>query len=130
MVQLDDTCHVFVVFGASGDLAKKKIYPTLWWLYKDNLLPMNLVIVGYARSDLSVTKIKEKCAPFVKVTDAEQDAYEHFWSINHYFKGSYDNGEDFQLFKSKAGFLEHSYGESSLLSSSSPVCLRYRDLKY
>ncbi len=22
--------HVFVVLGASGDLAKKKIYPTLW----------------------------------------------------------------------------------------------------
>ena len=31
--------HIFVVFGASGDLAKKKIYPTLWAIYKNNLLP-------------------------------------------------------------------------------------------
>ena len=31
--------HVFVVFGASGDLAKKKIYPTLWALYRDSLMP-------------------------------------------------------------------------------------------
>ena len=25
-----DPSHVVVVFGASGDLASKKIYPTLW----------------------------------------------------------------------------------------------------
>ena len=31
--------HVFVVFGASGDLARKKIYPTLWALYRDSLMP-------------------------------------------------------------------------------------------
>lgn len=34
-----DSSHVFVVFGASGDLAKKKIYPTLWALYRDGLMP-------------------------------------------------------------------------------------------
>ena len=34
-----DDGHVFVVFGASGDLAKKKIYPTLWALYRDGLIP-------------------------------------------------------------------------------------------
>ena len=35
----NDSSHVFVVFGASGDLAKKKIYPTLWALYRDGLMP-------------------------------------------------------------------------------------------
>ena len=34
-----DASHVFVVFGASGDLARKKIYPTLWALYRDSLMP-------------------------------------------------------------------------------------------
>lgn len=28
-----------VVFGASGDLARKKIYPVLWTLFRDCLLP-------------------------------------------------------------------------------------------
>ena len=36
---LPDATHVFVVFGASGDLAKKKIYPTLWALFRDGLMP-------------------------------------------------------------------------------------------
>ena len=34
-----DASHVFVVLGASGDLARKKIYPTLWALYRDSLMP-------------------------------------------------------------------------------------------
>ena len=37
--------HVFVVFGASGDLAKKKIFPTLWWLFRDGLLPRGFYFV-------------------------------------------------------------------------------------
>ena len=60
--------HVFVVFGASGDLAKKKIYPTLWALFKENLLPPGTQIVGYARSKISVSQIREKCAPWFKVS--------------------------------------------------------------
>ena len=47
--QGEEKRHLFVVFGASGDLAKKKIYPTLWSLFKEGLLPKNTTIVGYAR---------------------------------------------------------------------------------
>ncbi len=62
--------YVFVVFGASGDLAKKKIYPTLWMLYRDKLLPDRTTIVGYARSDLTVSAIREKCKNWFKVRES------------------------------------------------------------
>lgn len=42
-----------VVVGASGDLARKKIYPALFALYYEGHLPPNFQIFGYARSDLS-----------------------------------------------------------------------------
>ena len=60
--------HIFVVFGASGDLAKKKIYPTLWSLFKEKLMPNDTQIVGYARSKISVDEIRQKCQPFLKVS--------------------------------------------------------------
>lgn len=41
------------VFGASGDLAKKKTYPALFQLFLQGSLPRNTVICGYARSKLS-----------------------------------------------------------------------------
>ncbi|CAG7659196.1 unnamed protein product, partial [Allacma fusca] len=52
--------------GASGDLAKKKIYPTIWWLYRDGLLPANTTFVGYARSKMTVEQLREKCQPYMK----------------------------------------------------------------
>lgn len=89
--------HVFVVMGASGDLAKKKIYPTLWWLYRDRLLPENTLFVGYARSDLKVEQIREKCRPYMKVKEGQEERYEQFWKVNHYVRGSYDTRRDFEL---------------------------------
>jgi glucose-6-phosphate 1-dehydrogenase len=45
--------HVsIVVLGASGDLAKKKTYPSLFSLYGLGLLPEHFTIYGFARSKL------------------------------------------------------------------------------
>lgn len=41
---------VIVVFGATGDLAKKKIFPALFNLYRNNLLPKKFSIMGTSRS--------------------------------------------------------------------------------
>ncbi|XP_078595234.1 glucose-6-phosphate 1-dehydrogenase-like isoform X1 [Branchiostoma floridae x Branchiostoma japonicum] len=92
----DDVPHVFVVFGASGDLAKKKIYPTLWWLYKDGLLPKQTYFVGYARSDLSVQAVRDKSTQYMKLQDDEKDKFEEFWKVNYYVKGSYTERTDFE----------------------------------
>lgn len=43
-----------VVFGASGDLAKRKTYPALFSLFCEGLLPPNVHIVGFARSKLEL----------------------------------------------------------------------------
>ncbi|XP_012530071.1 glucose-6-phosphate 1-dehydrogenase isoform X2 [Monomorium pharaonis] len=89
--------HVFVIFGASGDLAKKKIYPTIWWLFRDNLLPKPTTFIGYARSKLTIQQLREKCHPYMKVKSDEQEKYEEFWKLNHYMAGSYDQKKDFEL---------------------------------
>ncbi|XP_003378893.1 glucose-6-phosphate 1-dehydrogenase [Trichinella spiralis] len=59
--------HVFVIFGASGDLAKRKTYPTLWWLFRDRLLPPGTYFIGYARTALTVEQLKENFLPFCHV---------------------------------------------------------------
>ncbi|XP_069174778.1 glucose-6-phosphate 1-dehydrogenase [Procambarus clarkii] len=95
--------HICVVMGASGDLAKKKIYPTLWWLYRDRLLPENTMFVGYARSALTVAQLKEKCKAYMKVKPEEEERYEQFWKVNHYVQGSYDVRRDFELLDQEMG---------------------------
>ncbi|XGW25414.1 hypothetical protein V3C99_006666 [Haemonchus contortus] len=93
---LYDPPYVFVIFGASGDLAKKKIYPTLWWLYRDSLLPLNITIVGYARSDLTMEKLRKSFEKACKVHDNEKKKFEEFMSKCTYIKGKYDEAKGFE----------------------------------
>ncbi len=43
----------FVLFGSTGDLAKRKIYPALYNLYLDQKLPQPISIIGLGRRELS-----------------------------------------------------------------------------
>ena len=43
---------VMVIFGATGDLARTKLIPALFSLYKKKQLPKDFYIIGFARRDL------------------------------------------------------------------------------
>ncbi len=90
-----DKPHVFVIFGASGDLAKKKIYPTLWWLYRDGLLPSVTFFCGYARSHLSVPQIRANIYDNCKVAEGEKAKFDAFIERQSYVAGAYDTPEGF-----------------------------------
>ncbi|KAL8426513.1 hypothetical protein Efla_004878 [Eimeria flavescens] len=51
-----------VVFGASGDLAKRKTYPALFSLFCEGLLPPSMHVVGYARSKLEFEEFWKQVA--------------------------------------------------------------------
>ena len=51
-----------VVVGASGDLAKKKIFPALFALYYEGLLPADFQVFGYARSKMTDAEFRELIA--------------------------------------------------------------------
>jgi glucose-6-phosphate 1-dehydrogenase len=50
---------IFVIFGASGDLTKRKLVPALYSLFVQKLLPENFALVGASRSQLSVEGFRE-----------------------------------------------------------------------
>ena len=41
---------VMIIFGASGDLTKRKLIPALYNLYKDNRLPEGFAVLGIGRT--------------------------------------------------------------------------------
>lgn len=87
--------HIFIIMGASGDLAKKKIYPTLWWLFRDGLLPEQIHFVGFARSQLTVDAIRSACMPYLKVSDSEAERLAAFFRRNTYISGKYADESSF-----------------------------------
>ena len=44
---------LIVVFGASGDLAKRKLIPAVYHLAAQQLLPADFTLLGYARTAYS-----------------------------------------------------------------------------
>jgi glucose-6-phosphate 1-dehydrogenase len=50
-----------VIFGASGDLAKRKLIPALYELAREKLLPENFALVGFARTEMSDEAYRKDC---------------------------------------------------------------------
>lgn len=90
-------------------MAKKKIYPTLWWLFRDHLLPKTTTFFGYARTRMSVEQLREKCHPHMRVKPDEQEKYEEFWKLNHYVSGQYDSQTGFELLNNELKKHEQDY---------------------
>ncbi len=78
--------HIIVI-GASGDLAKKKTYPSLLHLFDDSLLPEHTTIWGYARSPLSHDELRNKLRPFLEKADFSDGVIDAFLSRCFYKQG-------------------------------------------
>merc|ERR550539_2071167 len=83
----------FIVFGATGDLARKKLYPAFGELLRFGRLPDHIYIVGYGRSDYTMESLWVKQS--VKVKGTEEDKKKLF-SRCEYFRGQYDSEDDFR----------------------------------
>ena len=53
MMATEPLTNQIVIFGATGDLCKRKLIPALYKLHKKDLLPNNLVIVGTSRRQIT-----------------------------------------------------------------------------
>lgn len=85
-----------IVFGASGDLAKKMTFPSLFQLFKTGHLPdvKTTRIIGYARSDMSREKFEEQVVGGLDGEDEKK--VEEFKGMATYIRGAYDEDEAFQ----------------------------------
>src|SRR2546430_1278209 len=55
-----------VIFGASGDLTRRKLLPAFYHLFVEGLLPQGFAIVGYARTEMADEEFHQLAADAVK----------------------------------------------------------------
>lgn len=93
---------VITVFGASGDLAKKKTFPALFGLFREGYLSSTTKIYGFARSKLSTDEVKERITPFLKTpTEESKGKVSEFLNLITYISGPYDSPEGFKQLNSE-----------------------------
>jgi glucose-6-phosphate 1-dehydrogenase len=109
--RVPDPCIV-VIFGASGDLTKRKLLPALFHLKQQNLLPEDFSVVGVARRDLSATFGADMQDGILKGggVDAGDSALKPFMEKVKYFATDFDNDEGFEKLKAFLADLDKQYG--------------------
>ncbi|TSC58622.1 MAG: glucose-6-phosphate 1-dehydrogenase [Candidatus Peregrinibacteria bacterium Greene0416_19] len=103
----------FLLFGASGNLAKLKIYPALYTLALKKRLPEHYAIVGYARTAMSDGEFRELVRESVQTSmlnEAKKDVLEDFLTHVHYQPGQYDKVDDFRKLAARLLTLEKDWG--------------------
>ena len=88
-----DPC-VMVIFGASGDLTRRKLVPALYNLARAQLLSREFAVVGIARSPMSTEDYRKKVSEDMKqfaTGDVDPDLWEWFVRRMHYLSGNFDD---------------------------------------
>ncbi len=81
-----DPC-VMVIFGASGDLTKRKLIPALYNLATSNLLPKQFAIIGCARRPLTDDSLRDQLTQDMQTmatTTVDSSIWEWFLRRIHY----------------------------------------------
>ncbi|PTR15664.1 MULTISPECIES: glucose-6-phosphate dehydrogenase [unclassified Nitrosospira] len=92
-----------VLFGATGDLAYKKIFPALYALVKKGFL--NVPVVGVASSPWSLEQLQERITKAVNPSGPADnpDALNHLLSLLRYVRGDYNHLDTFKELKQVLG---------------------------
>ena len=94
---------IFIIFGGSGDLAKRKLVPALFHLYENNLLPDSFAIVGLGRKPFNDKSYRQKMAESIKSdTNYEKNdisSLDNFIKKIFYFSFDMDNNKSYEDLK-------------------------------
>jgi len=109
--RVPDPCIV-VIFGASGDLTKRKLLPALFHLKQQNLLPDEFAVVGVARRDLSATFAADMQDGIIKGggVDAGDSALKPFMEKVKYFATNFDDDAGYEKIKAFLADLDQQFG--------------------
>jgi glucose-6-phosphate 1-dehydrogenase len=97
------TADALVIFGVTGDLAHKMIFPALYAMAKRGAL--NVPVVGVASSTWSLAQLRKRAADSIKQAGKvdDRDALAHLLSLLRYVDGNYNDPATFTALKLALG---------------------------
>ncbi len=105
---------VVVIFGASGDLTKRKLLPALYHLEQSGLLPAEFAVVGVARRPLQDEFVNDMRDGIIKGggVDANDPNLRDFLQRVKYHAMNFDDPDGYARLKSLLELLDEKYGTS------------------
>ena len=105
--------QIAVIFGASGDLTKRKLLPAFWHLWRQGRLPEAFSLVGYARSPMTDDEFREYAFESIRgfSTEPDGEAWEAFAPRLHYFRGAFAETGAMTEFRPYLERLDETFGK-------------------
>ena len=118
-----------VIFGASGDLTKRKLVPALYNLLRKGRIPPATRIIGFARSDFSHDAFRQQMREGVQkfASHFDESVWAAFSSNLYYLPGNPDSIDDFKRLDALARELDAGQPGGCLYYLSTPPTL-YTDI--
>ncbi len=105
---------VFVLFGATGDLAARKIAPALYNLYRDGLLSENTAVLGVARRPRSDEQFRNEMGQAIAAHSRSQPVDKSIWEKFagrwHYHVTHADEQGEYETLRDRLAELDQAYG--------------------
>lgn len=92
---------LIVLFGATGDLASRKLYPALFRLYRRGLLTKNFAVIGTARRQWTEDYYQNIVLDAIKSLDPEEGLAEEFATHFHYVSNDATDPSHYEILKNK-----------------------------
>ncbi|XP_068658717.1 inactive glucose-6-phosphate 1-dehydrogenase 4, chloroplastic [Aristolochia californica] len=112
------------VIGATGELARSKVFPALFALYYSGFLPENVGIFGYSRKDMTDDDLRSMIIGNLTCrVDQQQNCgakLDAFLSRTFYLDGGYDNKEGMTKLNSRMVQIEDEYEANRIFYLSVP----------
>jgi len=86
---------VFVLFGAAGDLTKRKLIPALFNLVRAKLLPDNFALIGVSVDDLNVEAFRHQVSEFLPRGDDAAEPLNWLRQRLFYERGDFGDPDTF-----------------------------------
>ncbi|MCZ6645001.1 MAG: glucose-6-phosphate dehydrogenase [SAR324 cluster bacterium] len=97
--------HVMVIFGAGGDLSKRKLIPALYTLARERLLPGGFAMLGTANRDMDDKafrqEMKESCDKFARRRPVDASLWKGFSNSLYYEQGNFGDPAFYQALKAR-----------------------------
>jgi len=99
---------LIVMFGASGDLAKRKLLPSLYDLAIHKCLAPRFGLLGFARTAMDDQAFRDSSAEFLPKSDPGGAGDQRIDFLKHlrYFQGNYDDPASYQALAKKLDDLD------------------------
>jgi glucose-6-phosphate 1-dehydrogenase len=124
-----DESFAMIIFGASGDLTRRKLVPALWSLFQGRVLPEPFAIIGVSRSEMSNeifrNRMRDAIADFARVQPPNARVWDRFAQALFYYTADPANPEIYPGLAEYIRRVEHerSTGGNRLFYCSTPPSL-------